>query len=188
MRRHKSHHQEKGQCAHQIVQRGHGDEGAGHRAVGLQRTHHRERRRGRGGQGDAAEQERHVKGRAREPEDDAEHKAHHQKSPQRFGEGGDQNLGPGLFHPFPDELRADHQAEHTFKKAFQHAEPPGVQHRPAQQAEGVGADDHARDQPTQNGGQLQPGDQFARRERDKDSGQQPQHVHKDLHKKASPLQ
>ena len=178
---HKGDNQEKYQRPHQVVQSRHGDQRSGDRPVGLHIPHHGQGGRRRGGQGDPAEQKSQIEGHAGEPKNHAKHRAHHQKSTQRLRDGGDQDLRPRLFHLLPNQLRADDQAEGALKDVLQHTEPWGVQHLIAQQVQGVRTHDHTRDQPAQNGRQLQPGNELARRKGQYDRCHKPQHFKQNIH-------
>ena len=111
-----------------------------------------------------------IEGRIRQPKDDAEHHTNHQEGPQRLGDGGDQNLRAGLLHVLPDQLCTDHQSEGALQNALQHIEPLGVQNRISQQIQRVGTNYHAGNQPPQNRGQFQLGDQFAGNKRNRNRG------------------
>lgn len=155
LRRNQRHHYKEHRGAHQIIQRGHGHEGAGHRAVGLQLVHNGKRGRGRCGQHDAAEQKRQIDRHARDAEHAGKHQADHCKGAQRFGHGGDQDLPPGTAQLFPQQLGADYQARNALQKVFHTAEPGRVQRLLVQQVQRMGPQHHPCDQPAQNDGHFQ---------------------------------
>ena len=176
MRRDERDHEEKHQRADKIVQRRHGDKRFCHRAGGVHLVDNGQRRCRRGRQRDTAEQECQINRHIGEMEDHAEHQADDDERTNRFRNRGDDDLLTGLFHLRPDQLCADHQADGAFQDAFCDCIPAGLHDGVAQHVDGVRPEDHACNQPAQNGWELEFGDQLAAHECNRNGKQQPDNI------------
>lgn len=146
---------------HDIVQNCHGQQRVRYGPLRVKFVDDGQRGRGGGGQRDPAEQKGDVYGNARRPEDNREHQRNQNEGAQGLGQGGDNQPFSIGFELFPHELRPQHQPKRALHPHDDGFVPCRVQHGLGHEAKRVGAEKHTYDQPSQNGGQLDPGDQPA---------------------------
>ena len=157
-------HREKDGDPHHVVQYGHGEQRVGDRPFGMELIDDGQGGGRCGGEGDPAKDKRQIHRHTGQGRDNAEGERNHGKGTQRLGQGGDHQGLAGMLQLAPDQLGAQHDAEGALHPHDDGFIPACAENALGHQSDRVRAQQHADDQPAQNGRHFDFCHQLSRRE------------------------